>query len=200
MKTKESYSIWLTTAYRLFAENGPEKLSVKELAKNCGLPRTNFYYYFDNKNELIDKIIELHFTSTTEILNVELEKRLHVYIPDLYVILYDFKLGLQFTKQLFCNRENQKFNQAYTKGVALSVNLIVPKFKAFFNIDLPNEEVKALWFILVDTWYSRLYFNNFSVVSLIESCYEIMDTIKPLIEKSNCINYNTPSLSTPLSK
>lgn len=196
MKTTESYTIWLEAAYRLFAEKGPENLSIKDLAKQCGLPRTNFYYYFDNKEELIDKIIELHFKSTIEIFNLELEKRLHVYIPDLYVILYDLKLGLQFTKQLFCNRENPKFNHAYKKGAALSVDLIAPKFKAYFNINLPDEEVKALWFTVLDTWYSRLSFNAYSVELLIDSCYEIMDTITPLIEKSNSIDNRTPFLDT----
>lgn len=198
MKTAGSYNVWLETAYHLFADKGPDNLSVKEVAKLCGLPRTNFYYYFDNKEDLIDKTLEMHLISTLEVFNVELENRLQVYIPDLYVISYDFKLGLQFTKQLFCNRDKQPFNQAYTQSVALSADLIVPKFKAYFNINLSHEEVKALWMTVVDTWYSRLYFNDFSVDSLIESCHEIMDTIKPLIEKSNSIGNNTTSLDTPV--
>jgi AcrR family transcriptional regulator len=89
MHTTESYQKWLQAAYRLFAEKGPENLSIKALAKQCGLPRTNFYYYFENKKELIDKIIESHFQSTTEIFNIELNKRLKSFIPDLYEVLYD---------------------------------------------------------------------------------------------------------------
>ena len=88
-------------------------------------------------------------------------------------------------KQLFKNREHPKFNDAYEKGRALSTDLIIPKFKDFFKIDLPDEDVKALWFTVIDTWYSRLNFNDYSVDSLIASGYEIMDTLKPLIEKSN---------------
>lgn len=184
MKTSESYNKWLEEAYRFFAEKGPENLTVKALAKQCGLPRTNFYYHFDNKEDLIHKIIELHFSTTTKIFIVELEKRLHLYIPDLYVILYDFKLGLQFAKQLFKNRDNQKFNEAHVKGVALSADLIIPKFKAYFNIDLSDKEVKAIWFTVVDTWYSRLNFNNFTVDSLIASGLDVLNTITPLIEKA----------------
>ena len=52
MKTSELYNKWIETAYALFAEEGPENLSIKALAKQCGLPLTNFYYYFDNKEEL----------------------------------------------------------------------------------------------------------------------------------------------------
>ena len=185
MKNSESYNRWLEAAYLCFAEEGPKNLSITTLAKKCGQPRTNFYYYFDNKEELIDKVIELHFKTTTEIFNLELENRLHSFIPDLYVIIYDFKLGIQFTKQLFLNRENPTYNKAYKQSVAVSSDLIVPKFMAFFKIDLPFEEVKSLWFTLTDTWYSRADFENFTVDSLTELCYEIMDSIIPLIEKNN---------------
>ena len=158
MKNQESYKIWIETAYRCFAEQGPENLSIMELAKKCGLPRTNFYYYFHDKIELIDKIIDFHFTSTTEIFNIELEKRLHSYIPDLYIIMFEYKIGVQFTQQLFKNREQEQYNEAYKKTMALSADLLVPEFMTFLKIDLPMEEGKLLWFTLADSWYSRLNF------------------------------------------
>lgn len=185
MNTSESYNKWLESAYCFFAEKGLEKLSIKALAEKCGLPRTNFYYHFENKEELINKTIELHFKSTTKIFNKELNKRCHSFIPDLFIVVCDFKLGFQFAKQLFKNRENLKFNAAYNKSVALSADLIAPKFREYFNIDLDHESTKALWFTLTDTWYSRLNFNNFSVDSLCALCYEIIDTILPLIEKGS---------------
>ncbi|MCG8310052.1 MAG: TetR/AcrR family transcriptional regulator [Cytophagales bacterium] len=184
MNGSESYNTWLETAYRLFAEEGPENFSIKALAQKCGLPRTNFYYYFENKEEIIDKIIELHFTTTIETFNEELKKRLHTYVPDLFVILYDFKLGIQFAKQLFKNREIQKYNDAYKKGVALSADILIPKFKTFFEIDLSDGIVKTLWFTLVDTWYSRLNFNDFSVASQCTLHYEIIDSVLPLTRKT----------------
>ncbi len=185
MDNSNSYNKWLEEAYRFFAEHGPENLTIKALSEQCELPRTNFYYYFENKEDLIDKIIDLHFETTAEIFNEELRKRLHIYIPDLYVIVFDFKLGIQFAKQLFKNRDQPKFNDAHKKGVELSADLIIPKFKDFFKIDLRDENVKSLWFTVIDTWYSRLNFNDYSVDSLIASCYDIMDTIKPLIEKNS---------------
>jgi AcrR family transcriptional regulator len=184
MKTSQSYTIWLETAYAMFAEVGPQHLSIKKLAEQCGLPRTNFYYYFANKEELIEKIIELHFETTTELFNAELENRLHSLIPDLYVISIDFKLGFQFAKQLFLNREEPIYNEAYKHGIALSADLIVPKFKVFANIDLPDESVKSIWFIVTDAWFSRVKFDEFTVDYLRKLYYEIMDTLAPLIEKN----------------
>lgn len=198
MNNSDSYNKWLETAYVLFAEEGPQNFSIKALAKQCELPRTNFYYYFNNKEELIEKEIELHYKSTTEIFNLELEKRLHSFIPDLYVVLYEFKLGVQFTKQLFLNREHPSCNKAYMGAVELSADLIVPKFMEFFKIDLPQESVKALWLILTDTWYSRISCNNFSIDSLCELCYEIMDSILPLIQNNSykkdktVLSFDTP--------
>lgn len=198
MKSSESYKKWLETAYALFAEEGPENLSIKALAKQCGLPRTNFYYYFESKEELIDKIIELHFQSTTEIFNAELEKRFHTFIPDLYVVMSDFKLGVQFAKQLFLNRKYPAYNKAYKKGIALSADLIVPKFTAFFKIDLPHESAKLLWYTLTDAWFSRFNFDDYTVDALCASCYDVMDTVRPLIQQGistdaqSSLSFDTP--------
>ncbi len=185
MKNSESYSRWIEAAYLFFAEEGPKNLSIMALAKKCGLPRTNFYYYFENKQELIEKIIEFHFKTTTDIFNTELENRLHFYIPDLFEIMCEYKIGVQFTKQLFKNREQLEFNEAYKETIALSADLIVPKFMAFLKIDLPLVAGKSLWFTLTDTWYSRINFENFTVDSLSELSYEIMDSVIPLIKRNN---------------
>lgn len=180
MKSSESYKKWINAAYLLFAEEGPLNLSIATLAKQCELPRTNFYYYFDNKEHLIDEVIELHFTSTVEIFNAEVKRRLHCYIPDMYVILIEFKLGIQFTKQLFTNREEALYNEAYKKSIALSADLIVPKFLEFEKLVLPLEEAKQLWYTLNDTWYSRINCNMFTLDPLCESYEELLNSIRPL--------------------
>jgi len=182
MKSSESYNKWLETGYHFFAEKGPVDMSIKALSEQCHLPRTNFYYYFDDKEDFIDKLIGLHFETTAELFNQELRTRFHTYIPDLYVILFDFKLGLQFAKQLFKNRDLPKYNKAHKAGVKLSAELILPKFKTFFKLDLPDKTVLTLWATLVDAWYSRLNTDDLSVDSMIALCYEIMDSILPLVE------------------
>lgn len=167
MNNSDSYRKWIKAAYVFFAEEGPENLSIKALSKECGLPRTNFYYYFANKQELIDMVIEFHFTSTTEIFNKELENRLHTFIPDLYEIICDSKIGIQFTKQLFKNRNNPLYDKAYRQSNSLSADLIVPVFLNYTKIDLPIHLAKSLWFTLTDSWYSRIDFNDFNVDSMI---------------------------------
>jgi AcrR family transcriptional regulator len=185
MAKAKSYNIWLESAYQFFADEGLENFSVTALAKKCGLPRTNFYYYFQDKEEIIKAIIELHFQTTTEYFNVDLEKRFESLVPDLYKTIVDYKLGIQFAKQLFKNREIPYFNDAYKKGMALSADLIVPKFKEFINVDLPDERVKELWFTISDSWYSRIKFDDFTVESLSALAFEIRDSITPLLDITN---------------
>jgi AcrR family transcriptional regulator len=179
-----SYNKWIEVGYHCFAEQGPQNFSIMSLAEKCELPRTNFYYYFDHKADLFDKLIELHFETTAQLFNTELEHKLHSLIPDLYCIALDFKLGFQFAKQLFINRENPIYNKAYKQSIALSTDLIIPKFKEFSKIDLPDEIVKSIWFTVTDTWFSRVNFDDFSVEYLCELYFEIMDTLSPLIDQS----------------
>jgi AcrR family transcriptional regulator len=181
MSKSESYCIWVETAYQLFAEEGPENFSIKALANRCRLPRTNFYYYFDNKEEIIEAILELHFQTTTEHFNIELEKKFNTLIPDLYEAIYEFKLGIQFARQLFRYRDKPQFNKAHKKGLTLSVDLILPKFKDYFEINLPDNKAKELWFTLADVWYSRINFDDYTVKSLSNLAIEIMSSITPLI-------------------
>ncbi len=173
MTNSDSYQKWIKSAYVLFAQEGPDNISVKALAKECGLPRTNFYYYFANKQELIEKLIEFHFNSTTEVFNKELEKRLHTLIPDLYEILCDLKIGVQFTKQLFNNRENPLYDKAYRQTISLSSDILVTAFLSHTKIDLPIPLAKTLWFTLTDSWYSQICFNDFNVESNIALYQEL---------------------------
>lgn len=69
-------------------------------------------------------------------------------------------------------------------GIALSADLIVPKFKDFTKIDLPYKNVKSIRFTITDAWFSRVKFDKFSVDYLCELYYKIMNTLAPLIEKN----------------
>ena len=105
-------------------------------------------------------------------------------------------MGIQFAKQLFKNREDPKFNEAHKKGVALSADLIVPKFKKYFKISMPNEKAREVYLTLADVWYSRLNFDDYSVNSLCQLSLEIWDSISPLTGKMKLDSHT--SLDTPV--
>lgn len=180
MKKKKLSQVWIEGGYTLFAENGPDSFSVRDLANYCNLPRTNFYYYFEDKNDLINHVIDYHF-QINDLFIDELQNNFDNYIPDLYEILFKFELGLKFAKQLFKNRELEKYNHAYNKGMYSSIPFLIPKFKEYFKIDLEGDELLEFWYTVSDAWYSRLHFQNCSVKYLIELCFEVMNSMKPLL-------------------
>ena len=96
MKSKQNtYQRWLEAAYGQFADVGPDHLNVNALSRKTGLPRTNFYYYFPDKEDLIEQLLKAHLDLSL-VDESELENRLKVLIPDLYDILSGFKTGIKF--------------------------------------------------------------------------------------------------------
>jgi Transcriptional regulator len=55
--SKKQYSMILSVAERLFIDNGIEKVSLTDIANECGIVRSTFYRYFTNKDEIIWSII-----------------------------------------------------------------------------------------------------------------------------------------------
>lgn len=51
-------SIILTSAAKLFRENGVKAVSVDEIVKNAGVAKGTFYLYFKTKDDLLEKLAE----------------------------------------------------------------------------------------------------------------------------------------------
>lgn len=56
--SKGSEELWLQAAYRLLIDSGVEAVKVMPLAKELGMSRTSFYWHFEDREQLLDKIIE----------------------------------------------------------------------------------------------------------------------------------------------
>ncbi len=177
MNRLELYDKWITTAYQMFAEKGLEGFNVKNIASRGGLTRSSFYYYFENKDDLIDAVIEYYFDVVIRDINITFQERLVSFLPDFYDIVFEFSEAIQFTKQLFRNKESEPYTHAHKQGIALTAEYIVPEFKAYLKIDLETNEVKELWYTLADAWFSRLDFNDYSVQTLTRNGVDIWNSI-----------------------
>ena len=175
MKTNTKQK-WLETGYELFSEYGPDKLNIKLLSEKAGLPRTNFYYHFADKDDLIDQLLYLH-SQTVEIFNTEIKKKMQVFIPDLYIIIASYIEGVKFHRQLFINRSDPRFNLVYMNGINSGNPIIIPKLIEYYKLNVPYQVVESLWLTVTDTWYSRLDFDQFNVPYLLGLTEEIMKTI-----------------------
>lgn len=52
----------LESALRLFAEKGYEGASIREIIESAGVTRPVLYYYFENKEDLFRRLVEMKFT------------------------------------------------------------------------------------------------------------------------------------------
>ncbi|MFJ1764522.1 TetR family transcriptional regulator [Amycolatopsis sp. NPDC088138] len=71
-KSEETRSLIVTTAMRLFTENGYDRTTMRAIAAEAGVSVGNAYYYFSSKEQLIqgfyDEIARLHLDAARALL------------------------------------------------------------------------------------------------------------------------------------
>jgi len=167
---------WLEGAYLHFAEVGPEHLNIKRISNITGLPRTNYYYYFPDTDVLITHLLNFH-AEISRTYEEELRRNLKVFIPDLHRILCSFETGLKFHWQLFKHRSDVRFGYIYNSMNSSSAGIILPVFRDYYELQVSDTALRALWKTMTDSWYSRLDFKNISPESLAELSDSIMQSI-----------------------
>jgi AcrR family transcriptional regulator len=74
-KSEETRSLIVTTAMRLFTENGYDRTTMRAIAAEAGVSVGNAYYYFSSKEQLIqgfyDEIARLHLDAARALLTNE---------------------------------------------------------------------------------------------------------------------------------
>jgi len=167
---------WLEAGYHLFGEQGPKGLNIKLLAEEAGLPRTNFYYHFTDKDDLIDQLLYLH-SRIVDDFHVVLKEKMKVLIPDLYELIASHKEGAKFQRQLFFNRSDPRYNLVYMSAINLGNPIVIPKLIEYYKLNIPYPIIESLWVTVSDTWYSRLDFDKFDTLHLCALTEEIMKTV-----------------------
>jgi len=178
-KGQETHKIWLETAFYLFSEVGPDGLNIKSLSEAAKLPRSNFYYYFTDKEDLMEQLFKLYI-DLSNAYREEVAKNFNNLFPDLYEFLANFKQGVKFHRQLFNNRHIPEYEHIYYSLNRAAHEYIVPKVKEYYNLDMDDNEIMALWETITDTWYCRINFDDFTAASLSKLAKDIINTVLPL--------------------
>ena len=171
---KTIYQNWIEIAYKEFAEIGPN-FSLKALSNKAKLPRATFYYHFESKEELISELL-LHHKQCTAIYFKDLETKVKNLIPDLYELLYAYKINLLFHHQLLKHKETDKFYEVYKDLNAQSYAILFPHLKLLFQPQGTDKDIVDFFNVLTDTWYTRLDIKNLSVDHMIELAVEILES------------------------
>ena len=175
MGGNDKYKLLIETAYEEFAVNGPD-FSLKALSKKANLPRATFYYYFNNKEHLISELLNYH-RELTKSYHTEIRK-IKTLFPDLYEIMFKYKIGIRFHQQLLRNSHVKDYQKVYSDINLSSIKILLPLIKPYFGNNLSDKEIYKFYNTLTDAWYSRLHFPNLSVNYMVKLAEEIMhDTI-----------------------
>ena len=57
-RERGSENLWLDAAYRVLVDSGVDAIKVMPLARSLNLSRTSFYWHFDNREALLDALVE----------------------------------------------------------------------------------------------------------------------------------------------
>ncbi|WP_223033989.1 MULTISPECIES: TetR/AcrR family transcriptional regulator [Hanstruepera] len=172
MERNKKYIEWIDAAYEEFAINGPN-FSLKALSKKYHLPRATFYYYFNNKEQLIEELLKEH-SRLNENFQSEIVK-LKILMPDLYKIMFRFKMAVRFHQQLLRNAHIKEFFEVYSNFNQSSIKILLPLIKPHFGGNFTDKEIHQFYNTLTDAWYSKLNFSDFSVDYLNSLAEEIMN-------------------------
>ncbi|TRX62998.1 TetR/AcrR family transcriptional regulator [Carboxylicivirga sp. M1479] len=168
---------WLNVAYELFADQGPSSISIKELASASQLSRTNFYYHFSDKEELIDELLKMHLKAVESSFNTLLNERVQNFIPDLYVLAEAHKINFRFQWQLFRQRKDMRYNYAYLYYRKRNSEIMIPLIIQHYKLNLPLSMVQAAWDTVSDARIAHVDFNDFKADALAKLADEIMKSV-----------------------
>jgi len=184
----DTRDIWIEKGYEHFGLYGPERLSIKLIAQEHDIARTSFNYYFSNKEEFCDELIEKHYDLVHQFCDAG---KLHCkkYLPDLHALILAFPNGLKFMKQLFNHRHNDKYNVVFVKcNEVVERKFALGLFMDYYKLPLAVQEAAQLHASLTDTWYSRLDIDDLTLEKSTSAVEEIMQTILALMKKSRSLN------------
>ena len=155
MKNLDTYDRWVLGGYQYFADVGPDNFSIKKLSELLKLSRTSFHYYFQNKDDFFDCLIEHHMEEVERFGKFAVNNKYDI-TDGLMNAMENFSTGMKFHMQLFIHRKNSKFDQAYLQGHEINFrNGILDWFISYFELDMNREEGKKAYLIFVDVLNSR---------------------------------------------
>ena len=168
---------WIEKGYEHFALFGPENLSINKLSKEIGSSRATFYHHFGDIEIFIEELLNMHWQICQQFSSVGAEKCKRL-IPDLYKLLEQYPLPLQFHKQLFLNRHIPAFNFLFIKVYNAHANaFILTLFSEQFGLRQTKENINNLWLTVGEAWYSRLNTNDMSAEKMQLLAVDIMNTV-----------------------
>lgn len=184
---------WVNEGYKQFAENGPDKLSINNISRAIGSSRASFYHYFGELDIFIDELLAVHW-NISETFKETGKKRCRNLLPDVYDLLAEYPIPLQFNLQLFHNRYQPNFNLLFIKSYsAIAEAYALRLFAEALNMNPLHPGIFDLWVTVGEAWYSRLDPSDLSSATMQQHAKEILHTVKRLASSRFYLSLNQVS-------
>lgn len=181
---KGAYDQWITKGYEHFSDLGPNQLSIRKISGDVQLPRTSFYYYFENQEEYLNELLSSHWDQVTDLFET-INKRGIKTCAEFFRVLEQYPATVNFQNQLFKNREKPHYNKMFLKVYEeLYDQIIYDLISQEYETELPNDSLKEIMLMTSEVWFSRLFSNNISAKVKMQNLKDIMKTVSIVIEKS----------------
>lgn len=171
--SNDAYTSWVSKGYEHFSEFGPTQMSIRKISKEIKLPRTSFYYYFENQSEYLKELEMKHKEDVSDFFQ-ELERREAYSCSEFFRVLEKYSLILKFQNQLFKNREEDSCNELFLKVYDELFEKIlcrrIPKNHS-------TKSAKKVMLLSIEVWFSRLQLEKMTIKEKQGNLQEIMNTM-----------------------
>jgi AcrR family transcriptional regulator len=157
MHKENSFNIWLTAGYELFAEEGHEGIQIERLSRITGLNKSGFYHYFKDRFNYFDKLVEYHFDLAKKF--AEKTESLKSFDPEFFDLLVQEKTTVFFDMQLNRNRDVSKFKKAYEEVSGLMASKILPIWREYLGVS--ESDAANSWEFIRDSFNARITLKTF---------------------------------------
>ena len=180
-KIKGTKQKWLEKGYEHFALYGPENLSINKISREIGSPRASFYHYFGDMDVFTEELLTMHWEIGQQFTLAGPEKCKKLF-PDLYKLLEQYPIPLQFSRQLFLNRHIPAFNYLFLKMYRAHARaFILDLFSKHFKFHQDKNTIYELWLTMGEAWYSRLDPDDLSALSMETLAKDILSSVLTFI-------------------
>lgn len=125
----------INAAQELFVSKGYNQTSVNDIMEKVGIAKSNFYYYFSSKDELLDALVDLHTEQHLAKWQEIIEN------PRLDALT---KLNKVFSISSNIKKEHRKLNLALLTAAYNDDNIMIRHFLNRRTIELAGKEVAKI--------------------------------------------------------
>lgn len=168
---------WILKGYEHFAKVGPINFSVKKVSEENKISRTTFNYHFKSQDEFFDQLYSIHLDYNKSIIE-QAKQHIKQYNPDLYTVLYQYPIQLQFQLQLFNHRFYPEIDKKYMSCIKLYTdNFFIRSFTDHYNLEVSLADAQDIHEVFFDVWYSRLNICGIALKPMIDNANNIVNSM-----------------------